>query len=188
MLELLIEAGMPKGVVNLVTCSRVEADSLLTQSEGQGHLLRRLDHGRQAHLRDGRHGRQARAGPDRGQEPRAGAWPTACWNAASRASSIPPTAAPASAAWPAGHLRRGVDRRRVRRTAEEVRPGAEDRPGLRCPRSQLGPMVSAGQEGIGRKGDRPRRRGRRQAGARRSPAPCPATRTATTSARRFSTT
>lgn len=29
MLELLIEAGMPKGVVNLVTCSRVEADSLL---------------------------------------------------------------------------------------------------------------------------------------------------------------
>jgi malonate-semialdehyde dehydrogenase (acetylating)/methylmalonate-semialdehyde dehydrogenase len=30
MLELLIEAGLPKGVVNLVTCSRVEADSLLT--------------------------------------------------------------------------------------------------------------------------------------------------------------
>ena len=30
MLELLIEAGLPKGVVNLVTCSRVEADTLLT--------------------------------------------------------------------------------------------------------------------------------------------------------------
>jgi len=30
MLELLIEAGLPKGVVNFVTCSRVEADSLLT--------------------------------------------------------------------------------------------------------------------------------------------------------------
>ncbi len=30
MLELLIEAGMPKGVVNFVTCTRVEADSLLT--------------------------------------------------------------------------------------------------------------------------------------------------------------
>jgi malonate-semialdehyde dehydrogenase (acetylating)/methylmalonate-semialdehyde dehydrogenase len=30
MLELLIEAGLPKGVANLVTCSRVEADSLLT--------------------------------------------------------------------------------------------------------------------------------------------------------------
>jgi malonate-semialdehyde dehydrogenase (acetylating)/methylmalonate-semialdehyde dehydrogenase len=29
MLELLIEAGLPKGVVNLVTCSRVEADGLL---------------------------------------------------------------------------------------------------------------------------------------------------------------
>ena len=30
MLELLIEAGLPKGVVNLVTCSRAEADSLLS--------------------------------------------------------------------------------------------------------------------------------------------------------------
>jgi malonate-semialdehyde dehydrogenase (acetylating)/methylmalonate-semialdehyde dehydrogenase len=30
MLELLIEAGLPRGVVSLVTCSRVEADSLLT--------------------------------------------------------------------------------------------------------------------------------------------------------------
>lgn len=30
MMELLIEAGLPKGVVNFVTCSRVEADSLLT--------------------------------------------------------------------------------------------------------------------------------------------------------------
>lgn len=29
MLELLIEAGLPKGVVNIVTCSRVEADTLL---------------------------------------------------------------------------------------------------------------------------------------------------------------
>nr|WP_319514502.1 CoA-acylating methylmalonate-semialdehyde dehydrogenase [uncultured Cohaesibacter sp.] len=29
MMELLIEAGLPKGVVNIVTCSRVEADTLL---------------------------------------------------------------------------------------------------------------------------------------------------------------
>lgn len=36
MLELLIEAGMPKGVVNLVTCSRVEADSLLTHPAVKG--------------------------------------------------------------------------------------------------------------------------------------------------------
>jgi len=36
MLELLIEAGMPKGVVNLVTCSRVEADSLLTNPHIKG--------------------------------------------------------------------------------------------------------------------------------------------------------
>lgn len=36
MLELLIEAGMPKGVVNLVTCSRVEADSLLVNPHVKG--------------------------------------------------------------------------------------------------------------------------------------------------------
>jgi malonate-semialdehyde dehydrogenase (acetylating)/methylmalonate-semialdehyde dehydrogenase len=36
MLELLIEAGLPKGVVNLVTCSRVEADSLLANPRVKG--------------------------------------------------------------------------------------------------------------------------------------------------------
>ena len=36
MLELLIEAGLPKGVVNLVTCSRVEADSLLVNPAVKG--------------------------------------------------------------------------------------------------------------------------------------------------------
>lgn len=36
MLELLIEAGMPKGVVNIVTCSRVEADSLLVHPAVKG--------------------------------------------------------------------------------------------------------------------------------------------------------
>ena len=36
MMELLIEAGLPKGVVNLVTCSRVEADSLLTNPAVKG--------------------------------------------------------------------------------------------------------------------------------------------------------
>jgi len=36
MLELLIEAGLPKGVVNLVTCSRLEADTLLTHPAVRG--------------------------------------------------------------------------------------------------------------------------------------------------------
>jgi malonate-semialdehyde dehydrogenase (acetylating)/methylmalonate-semialdehyde dehydrogenase len=36
MLELLYEAGLPKGVVNLVTCSRREAELLLTHPEVQG--------------------------------------------------------------------------------------------------------------------------------------------------------
>src|SRR3972149_1373169 len=35
-LELLIEAGMPRGVVNLVTCSRTEAELLLKPSEVRG--------------------------------------------------------------------------------------------------------------------------------------------------------
>ncbi len=35
-LELLIEAGLPKGVVNLVTCSRVEAELLLKHPDIQG--------------------------------------------------------------------------------------------------------------------------------------------------------
>lgn len=36
MLELLIEAGLPRGVANLVTCSRVEADSLLVHPDVRG--------------------------------------------------------------------------------------------------------------------------------------------------------
>ena len=36
MMELLIEAGLPKGVANLVTCSRVEADGLLVHPEVRG--------------------------------------------------------------------------------------------------------------------------------------------------------
>mgnify|MGYP000853822836 CR=1 FL=1 len=36
MMELLVEAGLPKGVANLVTCSRVEADSLLVHPDVRG--------------------------------------------------------------------------------------------------------------------------------------------------------
>ncbi len=36
MVDLLIEAGMPRGVVNILTCSRVEADSLLTHPDVRG--------------------------------------------------------------------------------------------------------------------------------------------------------
>ncbi len=36
MVDLLIEAGLPKGVVNIVTCSRVEADSLLVHPDVRG--------------------------------------------------------------------------------------------------------------------------------------------------------
>ena len=72
MIELLIEAGLPKGVVNMVTCSRVEAETLLTHPAIRASL-RRLDRSRPAHLRDRRCRRQAGAGADRGQEPCPGA-------------------------------------------------------------------------------------------------------------------
>jgi malonate-semialdehyde dehydrogenase (acetylating)/methylmalonate-semialdehyde dehydrogenase len=36
MMELLIEAGLPRGVANLVTCSRIEADSLLVHPDVRG--------------------------------------------------------------------------------------------------------------------------------------------------------
>ncbi len=36
MMELLIQAGLPRGVANLVTCSRVEADSLLVHPDVRG--------------------------------------------------------------------------------------------------------------------------------------------------------
>ena len=71
MLELLIEAGLPKGVVSLVTCSRVEADSLLVPPRRPRRRLRRLNPGRPAYyLPDRRRGRGTRPGSDRGEEPR----------------------------------------------------------------------------------------------------------------------
>ena len=72
-MELWEEAGLPKGVINLVTCSRNEAEILLQPPRHQGRVLRRLDLRRQAHLRHGRGERQARAGAHRGKEPRPGA-------------------------------------------------------------------------------------------------------------------
>jgi malonate-semialdehyde dehydrogenase (acetylating) / methylmalonate-semialdehyde dehydrogenase len=39
MIELLQEAGLPDGVVNLVTCTRVEADQLLTHPDVKGYTI-----------------------------------------------------------------------------------------------------------------------------------------------------
>ena len=70
LLELLIEAGLPKGVVNMVTCSRTEAEIMMTHPLVRGVSFVGSTERRQARLLDRRRPRQARPGPDRGQEPR----------------------------------------------------------------------------------------------------------------------
>ena len=71
-LELWQEAGLPKGVINLVTCGRHEAESLLKHPGHHGDLLRGLHVGGPARLRHGRLPREAGPGPHGSQEPRPG--------------------------------------------------------------------------------------------------------------------
>ena len=173
--ELWQEAGLPKGVLNVVTCSRNEAEILLQPPRRQGHLLRRLDVGRPAHLSTtaAANGKRVQALTEaknhalvlRGR--RAGAHGAA-------ASSTPPAAAPASAAW---RCRWSWPRRRSPTSwwprSRRLMQRAEDRPGLR----QDQPARPAGQRRAPRvrhRLDREGHRGRREAGARRPQASrCP---------------
>ncbi len=71
-MELWEEAGLPKGVINLVTCSRNEAEILLQHPDVKGVCFVGLHLRRQAYLRHRGRQRQAGPGPDRGKEPRPG--------------------------------------------------------------------------------------------------------------------
>ena len=75
--ELWREAGLPAGVLNIVTTSRNEAEIFLTHPGDQGRLLRGIHQRGPAHLRHRRGQRQAGAGSHGGQEPRPGAEATA---------------------------------------------------------------------------------------------------------------
>ena len=166
MLELLIEAGLPKGVVNLVTCSRVEADSLLVNPAVKGVCF-------VGSTSVGKHIYQTAAG--------AGKRVQALTEAKNHAlvledcvlertvrgivNSTYGCAGQRCMALPVVCVQE-YDRRRVRRAAEEVRPGVEDRRRLSARKpARSGDL--GGAEGVDREGDRARRRGRRQAGPRR---------------------
>ena len=99
LLDMLYEAGLPKGVVNMVTAEK-EAGRSPAQAPGRPRRqLRRHHAGRQAHLLHRRRPRQARPGADAGQEPRPRAHATPRSSAPPAASSTRPSAAPACAAW-----------------------------------------------------------------------------------------
>jgi malonate-semialdehyde dehydrogenase (acetylating)/methylmalonate-semialdehyde dehydrogenase len=62
MLELLIETGLPKGVVNLVTCSRNEAEILLTHPDVNGiSFVGSTSTGRQVYAKAAAHGKRVQA-------------------------------------------------------------------------------------------------------------------------------
>ena len=69
LVEILHEAGIPKGVLNLVTGSgRDVGDPLVSQSEGARHLVHRLGRGRPRHREDRRGAARARAARNGRQE------------------------------------------------------------------------------------------------------------------------
>ena len=166
--ELWEEAGLPAGVLNIVTTSRNEAEILLRHPAIKGVTFVGSTERRRAHLCDRGRQRQARAGAHRSQEPRAGASATAviertaqgiinsfCGCAGERCMALPG--------------RRG---RKRRSPTEFVEPFP------RLPRHQAGPGLrqgdrpgSGGQprpQGIRSRLDRDRNQGRRQADSRRA--------------------
>ena len=129
--ELWAEAGLPKGVLNLVTCSRNEAEILLQAPGRQGGQLRRVHLGRAAHLRHGRGQRQAGAGADRGQEPRAGAAGRGAGADGAGHHQLGLRLRGRALHGAAGGCGGGGDRRPAGGGAGEGDAGAEDRAGLR---------------------------------------------------------
>ena len=63
MMELWKEAGLPDGVINVITTSRAEAEILLEHPDIKGGLVRGFDQGRQAYIQNGRRQRQTASRP-----------------------------------------------------------------------------------------------------------------------------
>jgi malonate-semialdehyde dehydrogenase (acetylating)/methylmalonate-semialdehyde dehydrogenase len=94
LLNLLYEAGLPKGVVNMVTCSRVEAEILMTHPLVRGvSFVGSTSVGKHVYSIAAAHGKRVQAQT-------ASCSPTPRSSAQPQASSIRPSAAPACAAWP----------------------------------------------------------------------------------------
>ncbi len=66
--ELLHDAGLPAGVLNLIHGDKDRGGCSAASSPGEGRFVRRFDAGRKVHLHDRRRRRQARAGAGRRQE------------------------------------------------------------------------------------------------------------------------
>ena len=132
LLDMLYEAGLPKGVVNMVTAEK-EAGRGPAQAPGRPRRqLRRHDAGRQARLLASPPPTASASRRRRRPRTTASCSPTPRSSAPPAASSTRPSAAPACAAWRCPCcVRRGRGRRRVRRAHEAVRPGARRRRRLR---------------------------------------------------------
>ena len=99
LLDMLYEAGLPKGVVNMVTAEKEEAEVLLKHPAVRGvSFVGTTPVGKHIYSHR-RRPRQARPGADAGQEPRPRARATPRSSAPPAASSTRPSAAPACAAW-----------------------------------------------------------------------------------------
>ena len=168
MMELLIEAGLPKGVVNLVTCTRVEADSLLVEPARPGiSFVGSTSVGKHIYETAARAGKRVQALTE-AKNHALWCWTTPSWSVPWQASSTRPTAAPASAAW----------RSRSSASQESIADEFVETAAGMAAKLKIGPAYdsrdAAGPDGFGkhrrirRVGDRAGRGGRRQAGARRS--------------------
>ncbi len=96
----LIEAGLPKGVVNLVTCSRQEVANLLSIPTSGASPSSAPPQPEPRSIPARHRGRQAGAVPGPRPKTTLCCWRTPPWNGRPSASSTPVSAAPASAAWP----------------------------------------------------------------------------------------
>ena len=134
---------MPDGVFNVVHGDKVAVDALLEHPDVAAVSLRRLDADRALHLRDRHEARQARAGARRREEPHDRAAGRGHRDGRRRRGVAPPTAPPASAAWPisqvvaVGARRRRPRRRRSRQRLPKIKVGD----GL-DPASEMGPLVT----------------------------------------------
>ena len=157
-MELWEEAGLPKGVINLVTCSRNEAEILLRHPDVKGVSFVGSTSDRQAHLRHRRGQRQARAGAHRGEEPRPGAAGRRPGADGAGHRELGLRLRGRALHGPARGRRGGGDRGQARRAARRSDEGAEDRPRVR----QGEPARAPGERGAPAVGDQLDPEGRRR--------------------------
>ena len=142
LLDMLYEAGLPKGVVNMVTAREGAGRSPAQAPRRPRRQLRRHHAGGQARLRHRRLARQARAGADPGQEPRPRARRRLARARRPRHHQLDLRLRRHALHGAPGLRGRERGRRRVRRLHEAVRDGAHASAPPTTPSTELGPVVS----------------------------------------------